>query len=117
MNGVFLPVVVSKKVTNKFSLFSSTVWVPDPERSISYNTCRSNFKAALIEIGEDPKNFGEHSDKIGGCTAAANSEAVGPGSMEGGNLIRFIIFITRSLCSSGRRLHKIWGFNFRILSD
>ena len=78
VNGVFLPVVVSKKVTNKFSLFSSTVWVPDPERSISYNTCRSNFKAALIEIGEDPKNFGEHSDKIGGCTAAANSEAVGP---------------------------------------
>ena len=76
VNGFFLPVVVPRKVTSKYSLLSAKVFVPDPSRSICYNTCRSDFKAALIQIGEDPKLFGEHSDKIGGLTAAANSEVL-----------------------------------------
>ena len=59
IDGVFLPALVARKVVSKFSLFSKTVWEANPIRPISYNTCRSDFKSALILIGENPKLFGE----------------------------------------------------------
>ena len=69
VDGYFLPVMVQKKVMNKFSLFKASVLVPDPDKAISYRTCREDFKKALVQISVHPTMYGEHSDKIGGCSA------------------------------------------------
>ena len=39
----------------------------------TYSYCSKQFKMAIAAIGEDPKKFGEHSDKIGGLSTAANA--------------------------------------------
>ena len=45
-----------------------------PSRAISYDTCRNDFKKALTAVGEKAALFGEHSDRIGGLSAAANND-------------------------------------------
>ena len=43
-------------------------------KAISYDTCWKDFKQALVAVGENAKLYGEHSDRIGGLSAAANAD-------------------------------------------
>lgn len=41
------------------------------DQPASYHYCSKQFKAALVRIGMNPIGYGEHSDRIGGLSAAA----------------------------------------------
>ena len=78
----YCPVNIVKKYISvmKFPQFSDSYFLPKFEkgkpqfgRKTSYLYCVSRFKAGLAKIGVDPRNFGEHSDRIGGLSAAANA--------------------------------------------
>ena len=73
VDGFFLPAVKSTTRTVPGSLRKIRDQVAEPFHPISYSTCRNDFKMALREIGLNDTLYGEHSDRIGGLSAAANA--------------------------------------------
>ena len=74
VNRFFLPIVQSKVVKRAGARRNIRVQVAVPGRAISYDTCSRQFKEALTAVGENASLFGEHSDRIGGLSAAANND-------------------------------------------
>ena len=82
LNSPFCPVNIMKKyfAVLRFPKFGDPYFLPKFENGVpkfetqtSYSYCVSRFKSGLSKIGVNPKNFGEHSDRIGGLSAAANA--------------------------------------------
>ena len=73
VNGVFLPTVQSKFVSQKGRSRRVRVQVPQPDRPISYDASRRQFKEVLERLGENSKLYGLHSNRLGGLTKAANA--------------------------------------------
>ena len=70
---MFLPAVRSKFLGRKGHPGRVRVQVPEADRAITYNTCSQQFKTVLERLGLDSRLYGEHSDRIGGLTKAANA--------------------------------------------
>ena len=74
VDGYFLPAVRSKLVKTLGVRKNYRVQVALPGQAISYDSCYKDFKRALTAVGENSKLYGEHSDRIGGLSAAANAD-------------------------------------------
>ena len=81
-NALYCPVNIVKKYIDvmNFPKDSSVYFLPrfvqgTPKFLLktNYAYCVSKFKAGLLKIGVNPEKFGEHSDRIGGLSAAANA--------------------------------------------
>ena len=61
---------VFRSITRKTK--GSYVLHPD-NKPLSYTLARENLKSALMAVGEDPRKYGLHSLRAGGCTSAASA--------------------------------------------
>ena len=64
--------VLGKPKPDSFFLPKIVKNVPLFSEQASYGYCVKRFKLCLSRIGVDPTGFGEHSDRTGGLSAAAN---------------------------------------------